>query len=227
MANKVLVRFEIPIVCDWIVDTPALIFTHWLPLAENDFIVIHRDDMTIKFWFDKGCLGHVMTVDDVADHVNVLVDKIFIDVLLNDLPSEFIDYIEQSASSPSPPSGPYRQVYADLGERVYLLSLSYLNKLIAYVRSQKGQYWLHEYPIDVGMMYSQNNHFKAEVLINGKWIRWKPSDETVIRSRGGFCHEKSRFLDQDAWAKARNFVISQRRTSLVWELLAGAEWLAV
>lgn len=226
MDKDVLVRFEIPILAQDIVATPAMIFSRWMPLTEEDFIVVRKEDATFGLWFDRSCLGHVSDVQDISRQVNVLVNKLFADVTLHNLSTELVEYIRLTASRPRPEPGPFQEEYAELGKRVYLLTLTHLNRLISYMRAYKGQYWLQEYPIDEGRIYSANIVFKAKALIDSQWVRWYPTSTAVIRVRDGGCRNESRFVDRDTWSKAKEFVASSERTPLVWELLAGAEWLA-
>lgn len=228
MGEDILVRFEIPILADEIVNTPDMVFTHWMPLDEDEFIVVREEDATLKLWFDRSCWNRVTHAGgDIPRHRNVLVNKIFADVTLHNIPNELIDYIKLTASSPHPPPGPYQQAYRKLGQRVYLLTLSYLNKLIDYVRTAKGQYWLRQYPMDkVEGTYAVNLAFGAKVRIGSEWFRWFPDVRQLVIGREGGCQDENRFIDKDSWLKAKEFIASSRRTSLVWELLAGAEWLA-
>jgi hypothetical protein len=108
-----------------------------------------------------------------------------------------------------------------------VLTLTYLNRLINYARSIKGQYWLQEYPLDKAEgLYAVNLDFKARALIDSEWVRWFPDVRQLVIGRVGGCQDRDRFIDKDSWPQVKQFVTSKRRTSLVWELLAGAEWLA-
>jgi|GEM_PF-2251223 len=228
MSKDLLVRFEIPIPVHRIVNTPAMIFGHWMPLTEDEFIVVQEEDATLKLWFDKSCWHRVTRAGgDISRHRNVLVNKILADVTLHNVSNELVDYIRLAASGPHPSPGPYQQEYLKLGQRVYLLTLIHLNRLIDYVRSTKGQYWLRKYPVDkVDGTFAVNLAFNARVNIDSEWFRWLPDVRQLVIGREGGCQDENRFIDRDTWSEAREFVASPRRTSLVWELLAGAEWLA-
>jgi hypothetical protein len=148
-------------------------------------------------------------------------------VTLHSLSEGLVEYIKLTASEPHPPAGPYQQEYLRLGQKVYLLTITYLNRLISYARSLKGQYWLQEYPVDkVEGLYAVNLAFKACVLIDSEWFRWFPDVKQLIIGREGGCQDRDRLIDQSAWPEVKRFITSERQPSLVWELLAGAEWLA-
>jgi hypothetical protein len=200
-----------------------------MPLNEDEFIVVQEEGATLRIWFDRSCWGRVGRAggDTISNYLNVLVDKVFADVTLRDLPEDLIDYIKLTASEPQPPEGPYQQKYRELGQKVYLLTLTYLNRLISYARSIKGQYWLQEYPLSkVEGLHDVNVAFKARVLIDSEWIRWYSDVRSLTNGRAGGCYDIDRFIDKDSWPQVKEFVTSKRRTSLVWELIAGAEWLA-
>ena len=219
---------EIPILAYDIVNTPHMIFSMWMPLNENEFIVVQEEKATLKLWFDRSCWHNVTHAGgDIPNHVNVLVSKVFADVTLRHLPENMIEYIKLTAAEPQPPESLHQLEYRKLGQQVYQLTLTHLNRLISYTRSLKGQYWLREYPIDKEEgLYAVNLAFKARVLIDTEWFRWSSDIRQLVIGREGGCHDKDRFIKQDDWAEAKEFITSQHRTTLVWELLAGAEWLA-
>ena len=228
MSKDILVRLHIPLLAHPIVNTPAFIFSRWMPLNESDFIVVERDDATLKLWFDETCWHRGTPAGGaISNHINVLVNKVFVDVTLLGLSDELVDYIKVTASQPEPPRGPHKQAYRQLGQRVYRLAVSHVNRLIAYARSEKGQYWLQEYPVNKSEgVYAVNLEFNASVLIDSNWYRWFSDVRQLVIGREGECQETDRFIDQDSWRSAKQFVASEARPSLVWELIAGAEWLA-
>ena len=143
------------------------------------------------------------------------------------LPEELVDYIKRTASKPHPPEGIYQQEYRKLGKRVYLLALMNLNRLLNYVRSVKGQYWLQEYPIDKAEgLFGINIQFNTQALIDSKWYRWFSDIKQLVNLPGSLSNENARFIEQDIWPEVIEFVTSKRRSALVWALLAGSEWLA-
>ncbi len=228
MSKEILVRMDIPIPAHKIVNTPAMVFSRWMPLDEDESIVVQEENATLRLWFDRSCWHNVTHAGgDIPNHVNVLVDKVFADVTLRDLSEGLVDYIELTATEPHPPESPYQQEYRELGQKVYLLTLTYLNRLINYARSMKGQYWLQEYPLsEAEGLSTVNLAFKARVLIDSEWVRWFPDVRQLVIGRVGGCQDRERFIDKDSWSQVRSFITSKQRASLVRELLAGAEWLA-
>ena len=228
MSQNILVRLEIPLLADPIVNTPRFTFTRWMPLAHDESIVIESEDYVLKLWFDEGCWGRVTHAGgSINKHKNVLVDKVFADVTLLNVPDDLVEYIEQTASAPEPPESPHRLAYRQLGQKVYCVALTRVNRLIAFARSEKGQYWLREHRMDLEKgLYAVNLNFNAQVQISGRWFRWFSDVRQLVIGREGGCQDDRRFIDKESCKAVQDFVQSNRSTSLVGELVAGAEWLA-
>ncbi len=47
-----LVQMRIPI----IPESRTILFWNWLPVNENDFLVVREDSISLKFWFDLTCI---------------------------------------------------------------------------------------------------------------------------------------------------------------------------
>jgi hypothetical protein len=161
----VLVRFNIPILTYHVVSVPRLTFHRWVPLTESEFITLEDDGMVLKFWFDMNCLGtYIPNEDEISRNVNIPVDKIFIDVTLRDIPLGLAEYMKVTSSSSHPPEGPWQEEYRKLGQKVYIVTLTNLNRFLQYVKNIKGQYWVAEYPIDkVDGVYAVNLNFNADL----------------------------------------------------------------
>lgn len=114
--------------------------------------------------------------------------------------------------------------YGALGERVYLFTLSRVNRLISYARVHKGQYWLEEYAIGADNMSHSFVSFDPAVTVDGsEWVRWVPYINQHIMVQ---MMDLSRFITRHDWDKVGEFVGGRSRPTLVGELLAGAESLA-
>lgn len=229
MSQDMLIKMIVPIPVWRIVSVPSMLFNRWLPTLEEDAILIEEGNISLRLWFDLSCWYNMSRVpdptqEDLTRYSPVLVEQILAYVTLHDVPDEFHEYLAKGQL----PSGadPLFPLYRELGKQVYEITLKHVNRLIAYVRSQKGQYWLQEYVVDEGNIRQTNELFSARVLLNGSWKAWMPPFSQVIRVNGGGVHDQDRWIDKDDWQRLNSFVNSARRTTLVWELLAGAEWLA-
>ena len=228
MTKDIVVHMEIPLLADQLVSTPALIFASWLPEKENEFITVDDEIGVLKLWFDRRCWSSSGRGHAVSEHINVLVSKIYADVMIADLSDDLVAYIKLTADQPHPPNDPYKQEYLELGRKVYLLTAKYLNKLIGYVHSEKGQYWLREYPIDwVNSLHTINNKWEAKVSIESEWFRWYPDNRQSISSRNDGCDDEVRFIDRETWNDIQGFIVSQKKPQSIWVLLANAEMLAI
>ncbi|MCP4357710.1 MAG: hypothetical protein GY796_06810 [Chloroflexi bacterium] len=73
-------------------------------------------------------------------------------------------------------------------------------------------------------LYGVNIQFNARVLIGSEWYRWFSDVKQLVNLPRGQSYEHERFIKQEIWSDAIEFVVSKRRSPLVWELLAGSEW---
>ena len=109
--------------------------------------------------------------------------------------------------------------------RWLVLALRTVNRLISYVRSRKGQYWLSEYRIDVGRCADMFVSFDGKARFDGSdWFRFGPSRHFENLGRCRF--RRTGAVRADEWRDIRDFVVSSRRPPLARTLLAGAETLA-
>ena len=223
-----LVHLEIPIPSEPLVGAPALTFAHWLPIGDSQAINIERDSIALKLWFDITTTWWASQPKeaDLPHMVNVLAHRVFADAVVCDVPDDLLQYMAQRdfTRSPAPEEQPLQQGYDEVAERLLVLVLQTLNRLLSYVRSRKGQYWLSEHPIDSGRMSSYYAHFKAQARSgNGPWFRFGPSN---ILSKTLELVEEERYIRCDEWDEICTFVRGGARTPLARTLLAGAEALA-
>ncbi len=221
---------SVPLPTQPIVPVSKFTFSHWLPLAEEEAITVREDNMTLTFWFDMSCLGHVSDIDEseLSRYVNVLADKVRAEVVVSNVTDELADYIMHTdyyrrGFDFSPQEQRLIDEYGALGERVYRFTVSRVNRLISYARVQKGQYWLEEYVMGPSMSDRFVGFDPAVTTDGSEWVRWVPSNVSQIHVP---LMDPSRFIKRDDWTAVSEFVRGRSRTPLVGELLAGAEVLA-
>ncbi len=209
-----------------------LVFHKWLPLENDDFIVVNEGNISLTFWFTMDCWFTVKDWDreDIPNMVNINVLVILASVKIKDVPNDLADFILHSDYARRSPTNYTQeenliQEYERLGERLYLLTVERLNRLLSYVRSEKGQYWLEDYPIEPRRMGYYFSRFKARVKTknSSEWILWRPTLTDTIQSQ---LPDETRLIDRNDWMQVREFVSSSGKPDLVGELLAGAEALA-
>lgn len=225
-----LVHLEIPIPTEPLVGAPALTFAHWLPIGDSQAINIERDSIALKLWFDITTTWWASQPKeaDLPHMVNVLAHRVFADAVVCDVPDDLLQYMAQRdfTRAPAPEEQPLEQGYDEVAERLLVLVLQTLNRLLSYVRSRKDQYWLSEYPIDSGRMSSYYAHFKAQARSgNGPWFRFGPSN---ILSKTLELVEEERYIRCDEWDEIRTFVRGGRGRLSRGRYLPGQRlWLPV
>jgi hypothetical protein len=238
MSKDLLVRMTIPIDPHVFMETDfymgtAITFHQWLPLASDQSIVVSEDRMSLTFWINMDCVRTVSDVkkDDIPRHSNIAVNRIFADVKITGVPDDlgdFIahtDYYRRSPDDHTPEEKRLIPEYERLGKQVYVFTLERLNRLLSFVRSYKGQYWLEDYAVDPDQMGSVFTKFKARVKVeDSHWTRWHPTQLGGIIKVGPGGSE--RYISAEDWLRISEFVTSSGKADLVGELLAGAESLA-
>jgi hypothetical protein len=120
--------------------------------------------------------------------------------------------------------GPIADEYKELGRNLQKLLMKRINRLLAYARSVKGQFWLDELEPDhlnPGQFFLRNN---ASASIDDKSIGFDPDHRTIALT--GFATELELMLTAQDWPAVREFVIGERRPPLIGTLLANARHLA-
>jgi hypothetical protein len=223
-----LVHLKIPIPTEPLVGAPALTFASWLPIGDSQSVNVEQDRIALKLWFDITTTWWASQPkeEDLPHMVYVLAHRVFADAAVCDVPDDLLQYMAQRdfTRAPTPEEQPLQQRYDEVAERLLTLVLQTLNRLLSYVRSRKGQYWLSEYPIDSGRMSSYYVHFKAQARSgHGPWFRFGPSG---VNPRHIELVPEERYVSRDEWDEIRSFVRGVARTPLARTLLAGAESLA-
>jgi hypothetical protein len=197
-------------------------------MGDSQAINIDGDSITLKLWFDitSTWWARQNKEEDLPRMSNVLAHRVFADAIIHDVRDDLLQYIAQRDFTrlPTPEEQLLQQRYDEVAEQLLILVFETLNRLLSYVKSKKGQYWLSEYPLDVGRMAAYYDSFKAQVRVeSGPWFRFGPSN---IDSRHIERVPEERYVRHDEWDEIRAFVLSSARTPLARTLLAGAEALA-
>lgn len=224
--TDVIVDLVIPIPCESLIGAPSLTFASWLPLGKAHGITHERGNIELKLWFDLTSTWGNLKEHELAAHYNVLADRIFAVAVLRETPDELARYMSRRdfTRRPTPEEEPLQHQYDELAFQLFAFVVETVNRLLAYVRSKKGQYWLSEYPIDRGRMSGYYNHFEAKADIgDGIVFRFGPSQ---IDSRTVEWVSAQRYIHPEDWDEIRSFVRGTSRPPLVGTLLAGAEALA-
>jgi hypothetical protein len=221
-----LVRMRIPFPTRFEDKTNSLQFAHFLPEAWEQFMAIPGEGMSLTFWFDRTCLALLQEQEeidrlDLSKCANVRTEAVMADVKVETASSRLIEHVRNG--SPPDIDEEVSQEYARIAKDVYTFTVTKFNRLIAYARNVKGQFWLEEHQLDADNYHSAYLSFDTKVRIDDKWCSWRPTGMSVIRDVFNFT--PGRYLTLDDWLSAGDFVRSKTKTPLVGQLLAGAEML--
>jgi hypothetical protein len=225
--DKLTINLKIPILVDSLIGAPALTFTRWLPLDIENGIVINENDFVIILWFDIEATrwASVVKKEELHKNVNVLAHYIFATIELKTTDKELLNYIKNKdyAHLSNKENKGIQQKYELFGVEVLKSTLERVNRLIAYARDIKGQYWIRKYIINLDQLSKFFTKFEAKAKINnGKWFRFSPAatDKFVIE-----IETESKYISKDEWPNVIEFVRADKKVPAFGELLSSAEQL--
>lgn len=222
------VRLELPIPSARADNESSIVFTRWLPLQETDAISLSRGRFTVKFWFNILCTDapSEYTEEELPRWINVNASRIFADVVIAEIPSALLAYMRQrKVGQPVPAeSQEIQDEYDAIAIEALMFVLNRFNRMMAAIRTMKGQYWLGEYDPDPGFASSYFTQFKTKARFEKTdWFRFGSSTPHRLTIRNV---SEKRFISATEWEHLRSFVIGTARPPLWRALLAGAELLA-
>lgn len=219
---------KVPFETEPLVGAPALTFSHWLPIGKEKGISVSEDGVALLLWFDlqSSWWASQPSEEDLKRYYNVLAHYVWAEITVSGVAPALASYM-QTRDFTRLPNKSEKQIqseYDKLGIRILRVLLKRTNRLIAYARARKGQYWLLEYGCDMDRLHGYFQRFESKGQIDGgKIFRFQPGVGDTIRIE--MAPEK-RYIREDEWDAVARFVQGDQRTPLVQELLAGAEQLA-
>lgn len=225
--NNLHITCKIPLEAEPLIGTPNLTFASWLPLGIEKGITVIDGDIEVTLWFDLSTTMGLKEAD-IVHHCNVLVHHIKANIRVSSINDSLAAYIQNRDFSrlPTVDERGVQAEYEALGRRVLAAVMKPVNRLIAYVRAFKGQYWLVEYKIDPNFLNQYFMRFEAQAAFDEKsWVRFQPTvgDTLVLEIDPD---SESTYISEEDWQAVTDFVKSEGRSPLVGELLASAEHLA-
>lgn len=225
--NKLTIEFTIPFETEHTTGAPAFIFTRWLPVGEKNGIKVAEEKMKLLLWFDyKSChRGFELDDTEIKKHVNLLVHHVNARIITSINDPQLTKYMQEKdfTRSPNKSEKILQQNYEDLGKKIIIFLLKYVNRLISYARNIKGQYWLLKYDYNDHQLLGYFQNFTAKGKIgDNQYFRFQPSatDHIIIN-----LPSEERYISEDDWKFVAEYVNSPHRPPLVNELLVGAEQL--
>jgi hypothetical protein len=226
--EKITVRYRIPL------DDYAggkMLFYQWIPVGSEDALTTAAGDAVVRIYVDRKTVD---TSDEALNKtVNLPVTELTIEVELSEVTRTLVEFIHDERDR-------YKQVhhglkpedprfndltceYEHLGYQALEAMLQVINRLLGWARAEKGQHWLTEVSYYRDNAASYNVAFKASVRSRlHDWTCWYPPAQHTIRLQVAGEERSIRF---DDWQRARQFVSSGSKTSIVRHLLANAEEL--
>lgn len=222
------VELKMPVETEPLIGAPALTFSHWLPLGKNNGISVSEAGVELILWFDLQSTWWASqpSEEELKKHVNVLAHYVRAEVTVREISADLAAYMQgrDFKRLPDAAEEAIQSEYEKLGAKILRMLLTRTNRLISYARSFKGQYWLLEYRYDVDRLHGYFQTFEARGRINaGDTFRFQPGvgDRLCITMT-----PEDKFIRENEWCEVTAFVTGEKRTPLVFELLAGAEQLA-
>jgi hypothetical protein len=173
----------------------SLYFQSWFPDQDN-IMISKKKNMSIKIWFDVDCVAipfpsyNIITLDEsLKEHIKeyknkkLKADKFYIDVTVNDLSNEIINFIFEGEKNYTKNEQVWTEDYHRLVNEYKLLSgeiikssINIVNRMFIYFRTYKKHFWLSEYNIGSDNDYICNYYPKKFCMKvksdDNNWVEW-------------------------------------------------------
>jgi hypothetical protein len=196
------------------------VFNEWLPGSEDAITITAARGVCVRLWMDLSCVGHLGTPapEEIRRMVNVKVQTMLVDVSVAGVEEALQNYIFEGKNSAAQREHQTKLQadYDELGYQILCCVVEALNRLFAFARSIKGQYWIGEYEIRPDRLPSDFVQFAAKILTpNGKWQDFIPG--TTINLGGSSTCSPERFLKQDDLGARRRIRRLSETRAACWE----------
>jgi len=182
------------------------------------------DGREFEIFFDESCVAIAGTPEELRRRSNVEVRSVLIGTVLGGLSDTLVRHLVWSLDKEDSLDEATRASAATLITTILRGALQAVNRLIAWIRGAKGQWWVQPFPM---------GYFSPSILVRyvrlegefepGQWSRIDPYRIQIIDSRGG---PPGRYVTEADWGDFTAWYASSRPPNLVGELLTNAEELA-
>jgi hypothetical protein len=208
------------------------VFYQWLPLGPENGIRLCQGDLELVLWLDVKSVQWDSEVaeEDIPNHINLTAHRIYADTTATMDDVELLSYmpVRDFSRLPTKEEEPLTERYEIHGREVFSLFADGVNRLLTFIRVEKGQFWLNPLQIDLDRMAFLSAEFEAKAKVDGgPWFRWQPTHPAVLTIDAPIFREAPpRFLTPADWPEAQAFVTAEGQPNLPRQLLAAAEAFA-
>ena len=208
MPKHLTVEYRIPVRGQHPSRGSVIEFLSWLPQGEEHGIAFQKEEVSLLIYFDEACVAYPRErdADAIKRQTNVGMCDILIRASTVIENQELADYIAGIDPAVAPGKSDLGDEYSHLGEKLTRISVEVLNRLVAYLRTEKRHYWLSTYyemqPGNVPEAYGGRARFD-----DGEWFRWRPS---YITSLVAVVPSAADCISEDDWVAARKVAANDR-----------------
>ncbi len=226
MPKNITLYFKIPLNEEF--TDPDMYFKRWIPTDANP-IIVYKYNFKLALHIDEDCISTLGSDFDIETWNNISINAVKIKIKIKDVNDELASFIFDERDNRSgvhhgfqPDNQQYDNLnneFKELGLKALDFAYEVCNKLISYVRNEKGQYWLELISFDANTLHNLYRHLDAKVKIdNGDLFYWSPSsiDRHIIH------YENMDFLGESDWSQINEFITSRKKGNLVNELLSNS-----
>jgi hypothetical protein len=225
--QHLMIRLTVPIMESGQPQRSPMIFHRWLPLGRERGLLVRHGEHTVTVWFDLPCAvwGSDLKESDIVRYSELSVHRFYVDIETTAVEDELLDYMRRRdpALSTVPEDAGLAKRYEAHGEAVFESVSHVVNRLMDFVRIEKGQFWLVPFEELRGSMATT---FDAKAQIDGgDWFRWNPTNRVLIK--GVLWYDNSpQYIRAEDWGHVQDYIQSDAKPDLTRQLLTGAELLA-
>ncbi len=210
----------------------GIVISDW-PIDKVESHEIVEGDKSIRLWFDENCIENV--VSPVAAYTVrrvPAVSKLHAEIKMTGLEEDFAKFLLMPVADKAF-DFPRVEQFSRYNDEIYDLVFQKVNRLIACIRTTKGQYWLDEFKLDERkdfrvhpFGYAHVEELQARLIEEQKQVDWNPFRGPIQLSSSSDPGIETRGVSREQWSEMWEFLESEQRSDLVLELLAGSEELA-
>jgi hypothetical protein len=225
MAKTIELKATIPL-------TTPILLSHFYDHMFDQFPLLQRDSVSVKFYFDIHCIAcNPEMLDEEKVRIRPMrIDQLKAVVRIMEVSDDFAEFLllplEQQIFMQD-----FCEKYTQYTEQIYDFMFGTLNRVLMFLRTLQGQFWVEELVLDerkdLQSFFPGSAHISelsAEIVDSSIAFSWNPLKKIfgISKSVG----PDPRELKPEDWDEIWDFVQSSKRPNLVAELINGAFKLA-